>query len=148
MCHSQIRHLRKTAQTWWAALIFPYKSVLSPLNHVAGSSLNSLQFVSILPGPSCLKVNPRFLGSEPPRRPSPPPADLAQGPGSKQSRKWPDCSVQRGQSSCSRAVRSLFLASDGQAAHQKVCGHPTESHIAGDVPLSIDESSLTVMSTL
>ena len=35
VCHSQIRHPQKTAPTCWAALIFPYKSILSPLNHLA-----------------------------------------------------------------------------------------------------------------
>lgn len=34
-CHSWIRHPQKTAQTCWAALIFPCKSILSPLNHWA-----------------------------------------------------------------------------------------------------------------
>ena len=54
-CHSQIRHPQKTAQTCWAAFISPYKSVFSPLNHSACCPLNSLQFVYILLGPTCLK---------------------------------------------------------------------------------------------
>lgn len=64
-CDSQIHHPQKTAPTCGAALIFPYKSILSPLNHLACSSLNSLQFVYILPGPSCLKENTLFKCREP-----------------------------------------------------------------------------------
>lgn len=115
--HSQIRHLQKTAQSRWAVLIFPYKSILSSLNHLACSSLNLLQFVYISPGPSCLEVNTMFRCSEfawhthcsaqrIPRR------ALAVS----RAKNGPAPVSKGAISFCSRADRLLFLVSDCQAA--------------------------------
>lgn len=113
MCHSQIRHPQKTARTCGAALIFPYKSILSPLHHLALSSLNSLQCVSILLGPSCVKVNTPFQRSEL----SPPPREFHAGLWQRAEPKMARLQFPKGPFlSVPRADCSLFLVSDCQAA--------------------------------
>lgn len=114
---SQVHHLQKTARTCGAALIFPYKSILSPLHHLARSSLNSLQFVSILLGPSCLKVNTPFQHSEL----SPPALSAAQriprrALAASRAENGPSPVSKGAISFCSQADCSLFLVSDCQAA--------------------------------
>lgn len=96
-CHSWGCHPRKTAQTCGAALIFPYKSIPSPLNHLTCSSLNLLQFVYILPGPGCLKVNTPFRCHEfSSQTLSTAQRILRRALAASRAKKWPVSSFQRG----------------------------------------------------
>lgn len=138
-CHSWVCHLQKTAQTCGAALIFPYKSIPSPLNHLACSSLNLLQFVYILPGPGLSKSEHTVqmlwvLLTDSLHRPE----NSAQGSGSEQSQKWPVSSFQRGHfflfQSSPFVIFSVWL-SGCRLRKFVVTLHIPESHIAGDVRL-------------
>lgn len=116
-CHSRVCPPRKTAQTCRAALISPINQSPSPLNHLACSSLNFLQFVYILLGPSCLKANTLFNCSElssqtlSTARRIPCRALTAS-----RAKNGPSPVSKGAVSFSSRAGRLLFLASDCQAA--------------------------------
>lgn len=138
-------HLEKTAQTCLAALIFLYKSILFPLNHLGCSSLNLLQFVYILLGLSCLKVNTPFKCGNSPcspwqllathftarRIPCRAPAVSRVGNG-------PSPVSKEAVSFCSWAgpfvIFSVWLSGCG-IRKSVVALHIPESHIAGDVRL-------------
>lgn len=96
-CHSQVCHPWKTAQTCGVALIFPYKSIPFPLNHLSHSSLNLLQFVCTLPGLGCAKANTPFRCHEF-SSPTLPTAQriLRRALAVSRAKEWPVSSFQRG----------------------------------------------------
>lgn len=145
MCHSLIRHLEKTAQTCLAAFIFPYKSILFPLNHLGCSSLNLLQFVYILLGMSCLKANTPFKCGNSPCSPwqllathSTAQRILRRARAVSRAGNGPSPVSKEAMSFCFWAgpfvIFSVWLSGCG-IRKSVVALHIPESHIAGDVRL-------------